>query len=275
MPFVEVGDLSIHYEIAGRGEPLVLLHGMGNNSQSWRKQISELQEHFTIIAWDAPGYGASSDPQYELRSFCQFADILKGFLEKLPYQSVNLLGHSMGAAIAIDFCHRYPSQVKSLIISDATRGAAALDQEENEKRLKNRLNSIETLDPQEIAKRRVKELLAPQASDEVRREAERIMAQVRPAGYRSVAYSLYHVNQMDLLSAISIPTLVICGELDKVTPVSESRIFHESMPQSEFVIIPETGHLCYQEDSATFNRHILNFLSGKHSDREREDVCAQ
>lgn len=260
MPFIQVGDLSIHYEIAGNGEPLVLLHGMSNNSQSWKKQLKGLQENYTVIAWDAPGYGQSSDPQPEFRHFSQFADVLKGFIEALRYDSIYLLGHSMGAAIAIDFSYRYPEMVKKLIIADATRGSAALSQEENEKRLNNRLASIETIDPREIASRRINALLSPQASDEVRDEVARIMSQVRPAGYRAVAYSLYHVNQMDFLPSISARTLVICGEVDTVTPVSESRVFHEGIANSELAIIPGTGHLCYQEDPILLNQLVLNFL---------------
>ncbi len=260
MPYLTVKDLTIHYEIEGYGKPLIILHGMGNNSQSWKKQLLGLSENFTVIAWDAPGYGKSSDPKQEIKEFSQFADILKGFIEKLNYQSVTLLGHSMGSAIALDFSYRFPEMVERLIISDATRGAAALSAEENDRKLAVRLNNIDTLDPEDIAKQRVKELLSPNPDPEVKKEAERIMSQVRPMGYRSVAYSLFHLNQMDLLSSISVPTLVICGELDKVTPVSESQVFHQQIPNSKFVTIPGTGHLCYQEDPDSFNRIVADFL---------------
>ncbi|MCP3742087.1 alpha/beta fold hydrolase [Rossellomorea sp. BNER] len=266
MPFIQVNGLMIHYEIKGKGKPLVILHGMGNNSQSWKNQLDGLSEHFTIIAWDAPGYGKSSDPDEELRNFSQFADVLKGFIENLNYESVTILGHSMGSAIALDFCHRNPQMVDALIISDATRGSAGLSKEENEKKLEIRLKNIDTLKPTEIAKKRVKELLAPEPKKEVEKEAERIMSQVRPMGYRSVAYSLFHLNQMDTLSSISVPTLIICGELDKVTPVSESQIFHELIPNSTFVIIPRSGHLCYQEDPASFNSVVYNFISNLNED---------
>lgn len=260
MPFLPVQDLSIHYEIEGNGKPLIILHGMGNNSQSWKKQLSGLSENYTVIAWDAPGYGKSSDPSEEFTDFSQFADILKEFIKNLNYKSVTLLGHSMGSAIALDFCYRFPEMVDRLIISDATRGAAALTVEENKKKLDARLNSINTLDPKEIAIHRVKELLAPNPNPEVKQEAERIMSQVRPMGYRSVAYSLFHLNQMDLLSSIITPTLIICGELDKVTPVSDSEIFHKKIKNSELAIIAGTGHLCYQEDPNIFNRIVLDFL---------------
>jgi pimeloyl-ACP methyl ester carboxylesterase len=87
------------------------------------------------------------------------------------------------------------------------------------------------------------------------------MSQVRPMGYQSVAYSLFHLDQMNMLSSITTRTLVICGELDKVTPVSESEIFHRHIKNSVLVIIPETGHLCYQEDPNSFNKIVLDFLN--------------
>ncbi|MGO4889411.1 alpha/beta fold hydrolase [Anaerobacillus sp. MEB173] len=260
MPFIQVEDLQIHYEIEGEGKPLVILHGLGNNSQSWRKQLEGLKDKFTVIAWDAPGYGKSSDPKEEYKTFSQFTDVLKGFIERLNYNSVNVLGHSMGSAIAIDFCHRYPEMVESLIIADATRGSAGVTKEENEKKLQMRLHSIDTLEPVDIAKQRVTNLLAPNPDPKVKKEAERIMSQVRPMGYRSVAFSLYNLNNMDILPMINVPTLIICGEFDKVTPISESEIFHENIRESNFAIIPNTGHLCYQEDPESFNKAILDFL---------------
>ncbi|KWW21128.1 hypothetical protein AS888_16090 [Peribacillus simplex] len=251
---------SIHYLESGDGKALVILHGLGNNSQSWKQQLSQLKEDFRVIAWDAPGYGESSDPEEEFQDFSQFADVLKEFLESLGLPSVYLLGHSMGSAIALDFTSRFPKMVEALIIADATRGAAGVSSEENKRKLQNRLHSINTLRPEELARKRVKALLSSNASSGVVKEAERIMSQVRPAGYRSVSYALSNVNQMELLSSISVPTLVICGELDLVTPVSESKVFHELIPHSELAIVPNTGHLCYQEDPVTFNEIVTDFL---------------
>lgn len=261
MPFVQVDDLKIHYEVTGHGAPLLLLHGMSNNAQSWATLRLGLEEHFTVIAWDAPGYGSSSDPKEEFHHFKQFADVLKGFIEALGYDSVYLLGHSMGAAIAIELSCAYPHLVKALILADATRGAAALSPEVNEQRLQGRLTSIETMSPSEIASKRVHALLSPNASPEVRQRAEAIMSQVRPKGYKSVAYSLYNAQQMELLPHIVAPTLIICGELDGITPVQDSDFIHSLIPGSQLRIVPATGHLCYQEDPDTFSQFILDFLT--------------
>ncbi|WP_096203150.1 alpha/beta fold hydrolase [Bacillus sp. FJAT-45350] len=263
MPFVKAGELDIHYSIEGTGEPLVLLHGLGNNSRSWKKQLEGLKEHFTVIAWDAPGYGASSDPTEEFQTFGQFAQVLHDFVEALPFESIYLLGHSMGSAIAVEFCSRYPDKVKALILASSTRGSYALTAEENKKKLEQRHQMIDTLPGVEIAKRRVPNLLSPYAPADVHKEAEEIMSQVRPAGYRSVANSLFHLNPNDMVKTIQAPTLVICGELDKVTPVSESEYFHQEISNSSMSIIKKTGHLCYQEDPEGFNRLIVHFLHKK------------
>lgn len=261
LPYVQVEDLNIYYKIEGSGPPLVLLHGMSNNSRSWEKQVEDLKKNYTVIAWDAPGYGNSSDPIKEFTQFQDFAVVLKGFLDKLNLKEIYLLGHSMGAATALEFYRLYPNFIKALILADITRGAAALSSEENESKLKNRLYAIGNFSPQEIANQRIKALLSSGASKEVFHQVKEIMSMVRPAGYRSVANSLYNLDQMDLLPRVNVPTLIICGELDSVTPVKESTIIHKGIRESELVIVPKTGHLCYQEDPHTFNIHIHEFLN--------------
>lgn len=260
MPYVMVDGKRIHYRQQGDGPPLVLLHGLGNNSESFRHQLDGLSDQFTVIAWDAPGYGKSDDPDQELHDFEEFAKILKKFVEKLQIEPCYLLGHSMGSTISLAFYRLYPNAVKALILADATRGGAAKDGDDNRRKLEKRLRDIETRSPKEIAKERVKSLLAPNASAQVRKEAERIYSSIRPMGYRSVSYALYHADQTEVLKMITVPTLVICGELDQITPVSESEMIHRGIRKSELVLIPHTGHLCYQENPKTFNHHVRSFL---------------
>ncbi|MEA1852090.1 alpha/beta hydrolase [Cytobacillus sp. FSL W7-1323] len=261
MPTIRVSkEMKIHYRVKGEGKPLIILHGLGNNSQSWTKQLDDLSKDFQVFVWDAPGYGQSSDPEEEFTSFRQFADILKQFVDALELQKFYLLGHSMGSAIAIDFTYRFKDRVELLIIADPTRGAAGNSEEENRKKLTRRVYNVTNLTGEELAKQRVRELLAPEANLEVVKEAERIMAQVRPKGYISVANSLYSLDHTDIYGSITTPTLILCGEFDKATPVEEAKIFHHAIAESQLVIIPNTGHLCYQEDPASFNEAVRTFL---------------
>lgn len=265
MPYVELeNSLKIHYVEEGRGPALILLHGLGNNSQSWKNQIHGLKDQFRVIAWDAPGYGDSSDPDGELRHFSEFALVLKEMVDRLELEQIYLLGHSMGSAIATEFYYRFPERVKALILASSTRGGSVLDPEENEKRLAARLKAIDTLTPQELAKQRTKHLLAPNPDPAVLQEAERIMSQVRPKGYRSVSYSLYNADVDSKYSVIAAPTLLICGELDTVTPVSESKAIQSKIKQAKLEIIADSGHLCYQEKPEEFNRLIRDFIHSLH-----------
>lgn len=259
MAITRVGSLTIHYRTAGEGMPLVLLHGLGNNSGSWSKQLAGLQNQFQVIAWDTPGYGESSDPEPEFRTFRELAVMLKGFLDALGLRKVFLLGHSMGSTLAMQFCSMYPEYVEALILAASTRGGLA-NPERNERKLKNRLHNIENLLPEELAKRRTPDMFSRFASEEVIAEAMRIMSQVRPAGYRSVAYSLYHADQTPLLSSIKMPTLLLCGEDDTVTPVGESRMVEQGIQGSRLELIAQAGHLCYIEKPEEFNAHVRSFL---------------
>src|SRR5699024_5453947 len=151
---------------------------------------------------DAPGYGKSSDQSEIYKNFSQFSDVLYEFIEKLNLESVYLLGHSMGAAIAVDFAHRFPEKVKKLVLADPTRGAAAIPEDRNKQNLENRLKAVDELSGEELAEQRVPNLLSPNVSQDVLENAKRIMAQVRPSGYKSVAHSLSNLNQTDIYPEI-------------------------------------------------------------------------
>jgi pimeloyl-ACP methyl ester carboxylesterase len=260
MPFVTVKGRRLHYRQNGSGPVLLLLHGLGSNASSWEEQLQGLSDYFTVIAWDAPGYGQSDDPVGEIHTFEEMALVLKGFVEQLGIEPFYLLGHSMGSTLALAFYHRYPQAVRALILADATRGGAAKDGPDNERKLQSRLHAIETQSVEEIARQRAPNLVAAQASAAVKARAEEIYAQIRPAGYRSVSYCLYHADQSHVLAEIQVPTLVICGEEDQITPVSESKIIHQGIDRAEWVLLPESGHLCYQEKPKEFNQAVIRFL---------------
>ncbi|SDH84020.1 alpha/beta fold hydrolase [Alteribacillus bidgolensis] len=263
MPTIQLKDISIHYLKEGSGPPLVLLHGMGNNAKSWIHQMEYFKNHYTVIAWDAPGYGNSSDPNEVFQNFSQFTDCLKQFLDQLNLDKIFLLGHSMGAAVAIDFATRFPNIVDKLVIAAPTRGSAGLTEEENVKKRNQRHHLIDYTSSDEIARTRVPSLLSPSASESVTKYAEEIMSEVRPAGYKSVSNSLFHLNQMDDYSKILMPTLIICGNDDQVTPVSESEIIVQNITNGKLEIIQKAGHLCYMERRDAFNQCLSEFLNTK------------
>jgi len=257
------GNRAINYLEAGKSnnQTIVLLHGLGNRSTTWEEQLSKLSSHFHVIAWDAPGYGDSFDPSPVYKDFSEFSDTLKEFVESLDLSNFYLVGHSMGAAIAIDFSYRFPDKVQKLILADPTRGSAFISEEKSYQQLEDRLYAINEQGSYKLAQDRAKNLFSDYATTQQIEKSEKIMAQVRPSGYSSASYSLYNLNQKNIYPLITVPTMIICGEEDKITPVPESKYIYNHISNSELVTIPKAGHLCFLEAPKKFSDYVINFFA--------------
>lgn len=114
---VDVDGVRVAYERAGDGPPVVLLHGfVGDGGGTWRHQLDALSDEFTVIAWDAPGAGRSSDPPESFR-MPDYADCLAGFVDALGLRRAHLVGLSFGGSLALEVLRRHPA----LPMSDARR----------------------------------------------------------------------------------------------------------------------------------------------------------
>jgi pimeloyl-ACP methyl ester carboxylesterase len=121
---IEVDGLRIAYEQAGDGPPLILLHGyVGDGPATWRRQIEGLSDEFTVVAWDAPGAGRSSDPP-ESFGMAGYADCLAGFVERLDQERPHVAGLSFGGALALELYRRHPVIPRTLILASAYAGWA-------------------------------------------------------------------------------------------------------------------------------------------------------
>src|SRR2546425_2513964 len=118
----EVGGLTIAYERAGEGPPLVLLHGfVGGSRGTWRRQIEGLSDTFTVVAWDAPGSGRSSDPPESFR-MPDYADCLAGFVDALSLGRPHVAGLSFGGALALELYRRHRTIPRTLVLAGAYAG---------------------------------------------------------------------------------------------------------------------------------------------------------
>src|SRR5205085_4389285 len=174
---------NIHYERGGQGPLLVLLHGIGANARSWAHQLQALATHYDVVAWDMRGYGSSSDP-VEPYSMADVAGDLAGLLDHLGFEKGHIGGLSMGGVVAQEFYGRCPDRVRSLILADTNAGQKRLKEEERQARLSQRLAAAE---PAGLARQRTPMLLSSDASPEVVAEAESIMSEIHPEGYRLAA----------------------------------------------------------------------------------------
>jgi pimeloyl-ACP methyl ester carboxylesterase len=255
---VTVRGLRIAYDRAGQGPPLVLMHGIGADASAWRTQLDGLSDAFDVIAWDAPGYGRSSDPPRDW-PMAEYADYLAGFLDALGIAKAHLLGQSWGGVLAQEFYRDHADRVASLILSDTTLGGDAT-RDDGETRLQARLHALETMTPAEYARARAPQLLAPDPPADVLREVEAIFARIHPTGFRSAAIALAHADVRAVLPRIRMPTLVLCGERDQVTaPALGTRLIGE-IPHARKVVFPGVGHLNNMEQPDQYNATVREFL---------------
>jgi pimeloyl-ACP methyl ester carboxylesterase len=245
----------MHYEIAGNGTPIILLHGIGSNSRSWRRQMRVFGEMAKAVAWDAPGFGKSEDPDHVRPSMRFYADALRDLLDTLGLHSAVLLGHSLGGVIAQEFYRSYPERVAALILADTSQGGGAESPEIRDRKLANRLHLIRSMTPAQMARQRAPSLLSKHAPDVLVEETVSIMSEVRAPGYEFAARALADADLRGALDRIHVPLLIVWGAEDEITPQ-----WNDWPEAARVEIIPAAGHLCYAEQPDRFNEVVLEFL---------------
>lgn len=254
--FASINGTRLYYELAGEGDPLVLLHGFTLDRRMWDAQVEPFAQHYRVLNYDGRGYGKSALPdgaEYDR------AEDLKALLDALGIQRAHIVGLSMGGAVAIDFALAYPQMTRSLIAVDsALSGHHWSEQWSNSMKLM----WAEGQAGNQEASRQIwlaHDLFVPASQNpEVRKRLEQIVHD----------YSCWHwlhrdsvrrTNAASQLSRISAPVLSITGERDLVD-------FHaiadalERDTNAHKVILRRVGHMSPMEDPQAFNRVVLDFL---------------
>jgi len=117
--FVKVGDLNTHYIRKGKGEPLLLIHGIFSSAFVWNKNINELSRYFDVIAVDLKGYGYSDKPEDGRCSRESIRQFMIDFMDAINVKKAIVAGHSWGGGIAMDLALAYPQRVKKLVLIDS------------------------------------------------------------------------------------------------------------------------------------------------------------
>jgi pimeloyl-ACP methyl ester carboxylesterase len=257
--------------VAGAGPPVLFLHGIGGSAESFSGQLGGLGG-FSVIAWDAPGYGASADPAAvtEAEPADRYARWAVRLLRGLGQESAHVVGVSWGGVIATRVALRHPDAVRSLTLADSSRGSGRTEQ--GRAGMLRRVEDLACLGPRAFARLRAPGLLAPGAPPEVADRVIATMAQVRLPGYQGAAEMMAATDHSADLARITVPALVLVGEHDRVTGVPESRALADGIPGARFAVIPGGGHAVNQENPGAFNRELAAFLDEVELARVRRNV---
>jgi pimeloyl-ACP methyl ester carboxylesterase len=259
---VIIGDRRIAYSTAGAGPPLVLLHGGMDDSRVWRWQLEGLADEFTVVAWDAPGCGQSSEPPESWR-MAEYADCLAEWLDVIGIDRPHVLGLSWGSSLALELYRRHPDVPASLILASAYAGwAGSLPPADVTQRLASVLAAAD-LPPDELLEG-WPGLLSSRASTGLVDELVAIWAgnagTAHPAGYRAMARAMAEADLRDVLPRIKVPTLLLYGALDQRSPLTVANELHARITNSQLVVIPDVGHMSNAEAPDDFNAHVREFL---------------
>ncbi len=254
-----VGGLEIAYERAGTGPPLVLLHGGFGDSRDWRRQLDDLSDAFTVVAWDAPGCGQSTDPPDTFRA-SDYGDCLADFIAALALGRPHLLGLSAGSVLALELYRGHRTVPASLILASAYAGwAGSLPAEEVDRRLTQVLRETE-LPPEQFVPGWIPTLLTPAAPKDLIDEMTETMSAFHPVGTRVLINAFGNADYRPVLPTITVPSLLLYGDVDSRSPLHVARDLHEQIPGSTLVVLPGVGHASNMEAPAAFNAAVRTFL---------------
>ena len=257
---VEIEGLRIAYQRAGGGPPLVFLHGFVGDSREWRRQIGELSDAFTVVAWDAPGSGGSEDPPESFR-MPDYADRLAGFIDVLGLDRPHVVGLSFGGALALELYRRHPAIPRTLVLVAAYAGwAGSLPPGVAASRLQLSLE-LAARPPDEFVQAMTPTLFSASAPAETMKGFAAIMSELHPAGFPAMARALAEADLREVLPRIDVPTLLVYGDQDVRAPLSVAEDLRAAIPTSRLVVLPGVGHMVNVEAPERLTAELRAFVS--------------
>jgi 3-oxoadipate enol-lactonase len=238
----------------GAATPIVFLHGVGSDKSAWRPQLEHFGRERRAVAFDFPGYG-ESDPAPEGTTRDDYASAIVSGMHELGIDRAHVCGLSLGGVVAMAMDHADPARCASLILADTF--AVHPDGRGIYER-----SLAASADLRVLAESRVDVLLAQPADPVVRAEVVETMARIDPAAYRIGAEAVWLADQRERAHDIRVPTLVLCGTEDRVTPVALSRELTHIIPGSRYEPIEHAGHLTNLERPEEFDTLVGAFIRG-------------
>lgn len=254
------GTPRLAVDCCGAGALVVFLHGIGGNRTNWHDQLPVFARQFRATAWDARGYGQSDDYDGPLDT-SDFSRDLARLLNHFNAPKAHLVGLSMGGRIALDFHALYPQRVLTLTLCDTHSGFHTFTPAERANFVRLRQQPLlDGKEPKDIAPIVAKTLMGPKASPAAFQRLVDSMAALHKQSYLKSIAAMTQFDRTKDLSSICVPTHVVVGADDRLTPPAMAKEIADQIPGAVLTVIPDAGHLVNIEQPEAFNQAALSFL---------------
>jgi pimeloyl-ACP methyl ester carboxylesterase len=272
-PFRDTADVTaddLHFTVDGRGPPVVLIHGFGESTFSWRYLIPALAPRHRVYAVDLKGFGHSPKPLDSAYSVRDQAKLILEFLERKGIIAPTLIGHSFGGGVAIVVSLELQSRgVKpaGIVLIDTIALPQRFPLFISLLRIPMLAEIATLLIPARLQARYGLRLAyfdrskIPSSAEDAYAESLR-----QPGGRHAIIATARRIVPMDLPELVSqypsmeVPTLVLWGREDEITPIDVGERLHGAIPQSVFRVIESSGHVPHEENYAEANAIIAAFV---------------
>ena len=260
---VNVNGVDISYGDQGSSDvPIILVHGFPLDKRMWEAQVESLSSEFRVITPDLRGHGESQTATgpYTMELL---ADDLNSFLNSLNLQRVALGGFSMGGYVVFSFYRKYAERVESLMLLDTKPQP---DSDEAKKGREDMAQLAEREGAAPIAERLIPRLLSSDTVSNRQDVVDKVNMMITECSVEGIAGDLRGMalrsDSSDLLPTIDVPTLIVVGDQDAITPPAESQMMASIIPNATLVEISGAGHLSNLENPTEFNKAIADFMGG-------------
>ena len=241
----------------GQGPVCLLVHAFPFDARMWESQIEALASSHRVIAPDLRGFGRSANLP-PARSVDEHADELAALLDRLGVDRAAVVGLSMGGYIAFAMLRRHPSRVRALVLAD-TR--AKPDTEEGKRNRDANIDFVRERGAAALMQKLLPALVADGADEDVKRTVLEIGGSQSAEGVANALMALRdRPDSTPLLPRIAVPTAVIVGEEDTLSPVTEMQEMARAIPNASFTVVRGAGHLSNLECASDFNEALRNAL---------------
>lgn len=263
MSTASANGITVNYtDTGGSGTPVVLLHAFPFNSVMWEPQLESLGDKFRFIAPDLKGFGDTEAPEGASGySMDAYADDVKALVDGLGIERLVLAGLSMGGYIALAYMRKYAAGVTGLVLAD-TR--AESDPPEGKEKRSNQQKQVMQEGTAGLIEGLTGALLAESTrtnKPDVVKKAQAAMDNPAAGFIGALEAMKNRIDSTEGLAQIDVPTLIIVGENDAITPPEAARKLHEHIGGSQLVVVPEAGHISNMESPEAFNGALGEFLN--------------